>query len=120
MTLVDTSVWIDHLRSGEPALVKLLERRWVLGHPAVIGELACGNLKRRTDILADLATLPSGVEATNAEVMELIERHKLSGVGIGWIDAHLIASALLSKCRLWTRDKRLERAARSADVETGP
>lgn len=120
MTLVDTSVWIDHFRRTEPELVRLLQRRWVVGHSSVVGELACGNLRQRAQILADLGALPTAIEATTDETMELIDRHKLYGIGIGWIDAQLIASALLSDCRLWTKDKRLGRAAQAAKVEIGP
>ena len=120
MTLVDTSVWVDHFRSTELELVGLLKRGWAVGHPAVIGELACGNLHQRNKILADLAALPAAVECTNREAMDLIERSNLHGLGLGWIDVNLIASALLSECKLWTRDKRLERAARSVGVVTGP
>lgn len=120
MTLVDTSIWVDHFRTADPALVGLLKRGWAAGHPAVTGELACGNLHQRATILADLAALPQAVEATNGEVMDLIERSRLHGLGLGWVDVQLIASALLCQCKLWTRDKRLERAAQSVGVQTGP
>ena len=120
MTLVDTSVWVDHFRVADPTLVRLLQRRWVVGHSAVIGELACGNLHQRKKTLSDFSTLPLAIEATTEEVMDLIEGHKLHGLGIGWIDAHLIASALLSECRLWTKDNRLARAAQIANVDVGP
>jgi hypothetical protein len=111
MMLADTSVWISHLRRSDPTLVKLLINGEVLMHPFVLGELACGNLKERPKILAHLAALPSAIVATDAEVLDLIERHKLQGQGLGWIDAHLLASGLLSHCRLWTIDKRLREAS---------
>lgn len=111
MLLVDTSVWIEHFRQGQPELAAHLSEGLVLMHPCVSGELACGNLKRRAAVLSALNTLPSAKQAADAEVLELIELRKLWGRGLGWIDAHLLASALLSNCRLWTFDKRLERAA---------
>ena len=116
MILVDTSVWIEHLRVGSPRLARLLERGLVVAHPSVIGELACGNLKNRSRVLADLAALPGAVEATDEEVLRLIEEHKLWGIGLGWIDAHLLASALLTNCGFWTLDRKLERAASAAGI----
>jgi hypothetical protein len=112
MLLVDTSVWIDHLRYGTIGLTDLLSEGLVLMHPCVSGELACGNLKNRTAIIADLNAIPAATRATDAEVFHLIEDKRLWGRGLGWIDAHLLASALLSKCSFWTLDKRLERVAR--------
>ncbi len=115
MILVDTSVWIDHLRVGEPALVVLLEQGGVLGHPWVIGELALGQLSRREEILTLLGNLPQAALATSDEVMTVIEGRRLSGRGIGYVDAHLLASTMLTAdARLWTRDKRL--AATAADL----
>jgi predicted nucleic acid-binding protein len=111
--LVDTSVWVDHLRVGEPMLAALLERTGVLGHVFVRGELACGNLRRRREILDFLDELPQAPVATDREVMDLIERASLMGRGIGYVDAHLLASALLVPgVNLWTHDVRL------ADVAT--
>lgn len=111
MVLADTSVWVNHLRRADPALMNLLTNGEVLMHPFVLGELACGNLNNRASTLGYLALLPVASLATGAEVLDLIDRHKLSGRGLGWIDAHLLASALLSHCRLWTADKRLHDAA---------
>ena len=111
MILVDTSVWIAHLREGQPVLADLLSDGLVFMHPFVTGELACGSLKKRADILTDLAVLPLATRATDAEVMRLIEDRRLWGRGLGWIDVHLLAAALLSRCRLWTLDKRLSAAA---------
>lgn len=107
MMLVDSSVWIDHLRHGEAELVSALNQSQILIHPFVLGELACGNLKARTSVLALLAALPAATLATDEETMAFIELHGLMGRGIGYIDAHLCASARLSGALLWTRDKRL-------------
>lgn len=116
MILVDTSVWIDHLRSGESALVTALEGAQVLMHPFVIGELACGNLENRAEVLKLLGDLPASPTAMDSEVLGLIERRALMGRGIGYIDAHLLAStALADDARIWTRDQRLAVAA--ADLE---
>jgi len=117
MILVDTSVWITHFRKGGSKLGELLREDLVLVHPFVVGELACGNLKNRTPILSDLEALPSPVSATHEEVMGLIADRRLWGLGIGWIDAHLLASALLSNCQFWTLDGRLVRTAAAAGVK---
>lgn len=118
MILVDTSVWIDFLRAGEPALAGALETGLVLTHPFVIGELACGNLGNRGEILARLAALPSAPQATHAEVLHLIDAHRLMGRGIGYVDAHLLAASLLAlDARLWTRDQRLAGLARELGVD---
>jgi predicted nucleic acid-binding protein len=117
MILVDTSVWIAHFRKGGSRLAELLSEALVLVHPFVVGELACGDLRDRARILSDLEALPSAVSATHAEVIRLIEDRKLWGLGIGWIDGHLLASALLSNCQLWTLDTRLVRAAAAAGVK---
>ncbi|MGH9446552.1 MAG: type II toxin-antitoxin system VapC family toxin, partial [Terriglobia bacterium] len=109
-------VWIAHFRKGSPNLSELLSNGLALVHPFVVGELACGNLTNRPPILGDLGELPSAASATHGEVMRLIEARKLWGHGIGWIDAHLLASALLSSCHLWTLDQRLLRAAAAAGV----
>jgi hypothetical protein len=108
MILVDTSVWIDHFRNASPVLVEALNREDVLVHPFIIGELACGNLRNRREILQDLGHLPSAPVATHEEALELIERRSLSGLGIGYVDVHLLAStALHGSARLWTRDRGL-------------
>lgn len=116
MFLVDSSVWIGHFRSANQPLRDLLSDGLVLAHPFVIGELACGSMKNRKRILADLNELPLAVSATHQEVMHLSDHRALWGRGIGWVDAHLIASALLSDCRLWTLDASLRAAAASAKV----
>ncbi len=108
MILVDTSVWIDHLRKGDAELARTLDAGDVLSHPFVIGELACGNLANRRSILSLLGTLPPAQVATDDEVKAFIERRKLMGVGIGYIDVHLLASVALTRgSKLWTRDKHL-------------
>jgi predicted nucleic acid-binding protein len=108
LILVDTSVWIDHLRTSIALLREALEAEEVLVHPFIIGELACGEMKQRSEVLGLLATLPSSVVATNEETLHFIERHRLMGKGIGYIDAHLLASVTLTDgAQLWTRDKRL-------------
>lgn len=112
MILVDTSIWIDHLRTGDPGLAALLQVSHVLGHAYVTGELALGRLSRRQEILALLANLPQARSASAAEVTTLIETRHLFGLGIGYVDAHLLAATLLADgARLWTRDKRLAGAA---------
>lgn len=112
MILVDTSVWVDHLRRGDPGLVALLERAAVVMHPFVMGEIACGSLKDRQSLLELLHDLPRAVIATDDEAMQFIERHRLFGKGIGYIDVHLLASvALTGGAQLWTRDQRLRQVA---------
>ena len=112
MILVDTSVWVDHLRSGVPLLTHLLQEGEVLIHPWVIGEIACGNLRNRQQVLDLLLGLPSALVASDSEVLLLIERGKLMGRGIGYVDAHLLAAAKLSRCGLWTQDRRLAALAK--------
>jgi predicted nucleic acid-binding protein len=108
LILVDTSVWIDHLRRTEPALVNLLQMSETLTHPFIIGELALGSLRRRAMILGDLSNLPRTTVANDDEVLHAIDRWKLFGSGVGYIDAHLLAAtALTPGAFLWTRDKRL-------------
>ena len=112
MILVDTSVWVDHLRAGEQGLEELLQHGRVLTHPFVIGELACGNLQNREMVLTLLQELPRAQVAIDEEVLFFIDRHRLHGLGIGYIDAHLLASVSLKEtARLWTRDKRLHASA---------
>lgn len=106
MVLVDTSVWVEHFRQGKIGLDDLLNEGQVACHPFVIGELACGNLKNRFQILSLLSTLPTALVAEHDEVMQFIETHHLMGKGLGFIDAHLLASALLTGIPLWTLDKR--------------
>jgi predicted nucleic acid-binding protein len=107
MILVDTSVWVEHFRHGKAGLEAPLSDGQVVCHPFVIGELACGNLKNRPRILSLLATLPMAHLAEHEEVMHFIERYRLMGKGLGYIDMHLLASAMLTNIPLWTLDKRL-------------
>jgi predicted nucleic acid-binding protein len=109
--LVDTSVWVDHLRRGHSRLGELLERGEVLIHPHVIGELACGNLRNRSEILELLRRLPIAPTVTDGEALDLIQQRRLWGKGLGWIDVHLLGSALLAHAPLWTLDKALAAAA---------
>jgi predicted nucleic acid-binding protein len=111
LILVDTSVWVDHLRGGLPRLATLLQEGEVLIHPLVIGELACGNLCNRQQVLELLQGLPAAIVACDSEVLLLIERDQLMGRGIGYVDAHLLASARLSHCLLWSLDRRLAAVA---------
>ena len=111
MVLVDTSVWVDHLRQGNPALAELLSDAKVACHPLVIGELACGNLRNRSEVLSLLQALPSTPEVDHEDLLRFIERHLFMGQGLGLIDVHLLASARLAAIPLWTLDRRLRRAA---------
>jgi len=109
--LVDTSIWVHHLSRGESRLAALLEAGEVLCHPFIIGELACGRLANRDEILDLLAALPQAGVAGHTEVLHLIEEHRLYGRGLGWVDIHLLGSGLLSSCSLWTSDKALHDAS---------
>jgi predicted nucleic acid-binding protein len=111
MVLVDTSVWVKHLRDGWPVLEDLLEDGHVMCRPFIVGELACRKLKKRTEILGLLQALPMAVSAEHGEVLRFIEDDRLMAKGLGFIDMHLLASALLSGLRLWTLDKRLRQVA---------
>jgi predicted nucleic acid-binding protein len=118
--LVDTSVWVDHLRRGNAALVRLLNRDEVRTHPFVIGELACGNLRSRKEILALLAALPQAAVAGHRETLAFVEANRLMGRGIGWVDVHLLASARLTGIPLWTLDRRLKEIAGSLGLVPAP
>jgi len=108
MILVDTSVWIDHLRASDRELADMLDDGLVLAHPFIVGELALGNLRQRDVVLSALNDLPRAMVANQEEVLGFVSRHALYGRGIGYVDAHLLASARLTpETRLWTRDKRL-------------
>ncbi len=111
MILVDTSVWVDHMRRSNERLAGLLDAGHVLCHPFVVGELACGNLVRRDRILGLLNDLPEAPVAEHAEVLQLVQSRRVYGQGLGWIDMHLMASSLLARCQLWSLDKRLHAAA---------
>jgi predicted nucleic acid-binding protein len=115
--LVDTSIWIDHLRAGDPTLAALLEAGRVLGHPFVVGEVALGRLHQRADVLAAMRALPQAIVAMDNEVLEFIETSALAGLGIGYVGAQLLAATrLTAAASLWTRDKRLLAAAERLDL----
>jgi len=120
VTLVDSSVWIDHWRRGNARLAAALEHGRVMAHPFVIGELACGTMPRRSTTLPLLEALPEVPTARHDEVMMLIDRHDIAGTGLGWVDAHLLASATLSGTPLWTLDRALRRAAERLNVFEQP
>lgn len=111
MVLVDTSVWIDHLKKGNTSLEKLLLDIEVICHPFIIGELACGNLKNRAEILSLLHSLPMAPTLEHDEILYFIESRTLMGMGIGLVDVHLLASAHLAHAPLWTKDKKLLNAS---------
>ena len=109
--LVDTAIWIDHLRRGNAALVALLEQAQVSVHPFVIGEVACGSLADRWEVLGSLQELPMVTVVQHEDVMDFVDKEGLMGRGLGWVDMHLLASASVSGERIWTRDRRLHAAA---------
>jgi hypothetical protein len=111
MVLVDTSVWIQHLRDGERHLEKLLLDGEVVCHTYIIGELACSNIKNRKEIISLLQALPTAPRIDFGECLQFIEGYQLNGKGIGFVDIHLLASAQLGRLTLWTGDKRLNSAA---------
>lgn len=111
MILVDTSVWIDHFRRGHSGLFNQLEEGAVLCHPFVVGELACGNLQNRFEVIDLLQELPMAPVAEHDEVLHLLQERRLYGRGLGWVDSHLLASTRLTGCLLWTLDKSLAKAA---------
>jgi hypothetical protein len=119
--LVDTSVWVDHLRTGDRVLGQLLDSGGVLGHRFVTGELALGNLRERDLVLSALRELPQATVASDDEVLHFIDRQALFGLGIGYVDAHLLAAVLLTLgAKLWTRDRRLQAAATQLGLATAP
>ena len=116
--LVDTSVWIDHVRRPEPQLVALLEANEVDIHPFVIGELACGHLRPREEVIELLRELPWLPTVEHEEAFAFLEQHRLHGRGIGWIDLHLLASTMLAGADLWTRDRSMLTVARELKIKT--
>ena len=116
MVIVDTSIWISHLRDGNRRLEHLLMDEEVLCHPFIVGELACGNLKNREKILSLLQFLPMSPSVDNKEILYFIGRYRLMGKGIGFIDVHLLASACLAKVPLWTSDKKLKSSATALNI----
>ena len=116
MILVDTSIWVQHFRNGNKQLGSLLDEEQVFCHPFVIGELACGTLRNRQEVLSLLKALPQAQVAEHQEVLYLLDGRQLYGRGLGWVDAHLLASAVLTGCTLWTLDRPLRRAATTLSI----
>lgn len=121
MILVDTSIWVDHLRVGQPVLARLLEQGRVLAHPWVTGEIALGSLSQRQQVLGLLGGLPQAEVASASEVATFIEHHRLYGIGIGYVDVQLLAATrLTADARLWTKDTRLAAAAARLELVADP
>lgn len=116
MVLVDTSVWVNHLREGNERLVMLLMKGEVMCHPFIIGELACGNIRNRQEILSLLQLLPAATQATHEEIMDFIEFNRLMGKGLGYVDIHLSASARLTGVPVWTLDNKLNETTEELDI----
>lgn len=117
MILVDTSVWIDHLHQSNEGLIELLLSNQVCIHPFIIGELSCGNISNRKEVLSLLRTLKSIDQVLDEEVFILIDDRKLFGKGLGFIDIHILASAMIHHVPIWTRDKSLKRIARELGMD---
>ena len=116
MILVDTSIWIEHFRKGNAHLKELLVTGHVACHPFIIGELACGNLRRRSEIILLLCALPNVNTVSDDEILYFIEEKQLMGLGIGIVDVHLLASAIMTNIPLWTADRRLKEVAKRLDI----
>ncbi len=117
MVLVDTSVWISHLRHGNSSLQKLLQEGRVASHPFIIGELACGNIQNRMEILSLMQSLPILDVVEHEELLLFIENHTLMGIGLGFVDVHLMASAMLAGIPLWTQDKKLKQTCFCLNID---
>jgi predicted nucleic acid-binding protein len=118
MILADTSVWIDHLRQSDSIFFVQLEKVEILCHPMVVAEIALGTLRKRETVLLQLRYLPQAIVARDHEVMEMVERHRLHGKGIGYVDAHLLTSVMLTPgTTLWTRDKKLRTVAEALGLD---
>jgi len=120
MVLVDTSVWVRHFREGDSNLEELLNSGDVMCHPYIIGELACGNLKNRREVLSLLQLLPTAAVAKHEEILSFIDKNQLVGKGLGYIDVHLCAAALLSGATLWSYDKKLNEANERFGIRYNP
>ncbi|MFA7332153.1 MAG: type II toxin-antitoxin system VapC family toxin [Candidatus Delongbacteria bacterium] len=118
MILADTSIWIDHFRRGNPQLATLLDAGQILQHQLVLGELMCGNLRNRAEILGLLFALPEAQKVTFDEIARFVEARRLFGRGLGWTDVSLLASAQLTGCKLWTLDKALLLAAAELGLQS--
>ncbi len=119
MVLVDTSVWVSHLRESHPLMVSLLNDGNVMCHPFIIGELSCGNLANRYEILSLLHLLPMVNQVEHEEVLQFVESNDLMGKGLGYVDVHLLASAVLSRVSLWTLDRKLQVVSSRLSVRHG-
>ena len=117
MILVDTSIWINHLRTPSKLLGQLLDLEQVLIHPFIVGELACGNLANRKEIIALLHSLPLAPKADDDEILFFVERHKLMGRGLSLVDVHLLAATMIGGASLWTADHKLQLVARNLGIE---
>jgi predicted nucleic acid-binding protein len=120
MVLVDTSVWVRYLRDGDPDLKRLLNDGQVMCHPHIVGELACGNMKNRREILSLVQVLPQATLAQHEEILRFIELNHLMGKGLGYIDVHLSASALLTRVPMWSYDKGLNKVNESLGIGYDP
>jgi hypothetical protein len=120
LILVDTSIWIDHLRAPDSRLIGLLGAELVSVHPWVVGELACGNLADRANTLYLLRSLPQIAVATDHEVLFFIEKHGVAGKGVGYLDMHLLSAAALGNLKIWTRDRRLREVASLLGLSASP
>ena len=118
--LVDTSVWINHFRFCSPLLVKLLDQQRVLLHPFILGEIACGNLTQRKEIISLLHVLPTVQTADHDDILYFIDQHNLMGRGVGLVDVHLLASCMIERCPIWTADKRLKAVAQELETAFDP
>ncbi len=120
MVLVDTSVWVRHLRQGDPDLEQLLNSGEVMCHPYIVGELACGNLNNRHEVLLLLQLLPPATLANHEEILQFIEENQLMGKGLGYIDVHLSASAVLTGVQIWSYDRRLNETNERLGIKYKP
>jgi predicted nucleic acid-binding protein len=117
MVIVDTSVWVSHLRHGNSRLQKLLQEGRVASHPFIIGELACGNINNRTEIISLMQSLPMLDVVEHEELLLFIEHNKMMGTGLGFVDVHLLAAAMLAGIPLWTQDKKLKQACSRLSID---
>ena len=117
MVLVDTSIWISHFRAGNLNLQKLLQEGRVASHPFIIGELACGNISNRTEIISLMQSLPILDTVENDELLLFLEHNQMMGKGLGLVDVHLIAAAMLAGIPLWTQDKKLKQACSRLNID---
>lgn len=117
MVLVDTNIWINHFQKTNHELVDLLATGSVVCHPFIVGELACGNLQNRQEILTLFEALPTVTVADSREFFAFVEMRKLAGKGLGFVDVHILASAVLAQVRLWTADKRMAGVARDLGLK---